>query len=158
MIMEKFRKKLQKDTRLIGICCLFLGIFMTLAGILVHYGYWEINPVAENNHWRDFWQGMIMGGSCGFLLFMVFFIARNLAALHDEARLKKLYAQEKDERTIQIVVYARSRACQIFLFAGLAAAFIAGLFSATVCLTILGCVLLQSLTGLALKVYYCEKF
>ena len=61
-------------------------------------------------------------------------------------------------------VRKRRRGClsgclvKIILLLGLAATIVAGYFSIPVCLTILACVLTNSLLGLGFKVYYSKKF
>ena len=85
-------------------------------------------------------------------------LIRNLRALKDEKKLKKLYIKESDERQAQIVAKALCEAMRATLILGLAAVIVAGYFSMTVSLTLLVTVLLVSLMTLALKLYFGKKY
>ena len=104
------------------------------------------------------WHGFISGVSCGLLVLMVIGLVRNLRALKDDKKLRKLYIMESDERTIKIWTSARAASMQTFLMLGLAAGIVAGYFNMTVSITILACVLIHSLLGLLFKLYYSRKF
>ena len=88
---------------------------------------------------------------------LIAFLVRNILALQDEKRLKKLYVQLYDEREIQIWTAARSTAMQIFLMAGVVAAIVAGYFSMAVSITIIVCMFIQSMIGLACSIYFRMK-
>ena len=79
-------------------------------------------------------------------------------ALRSEKELKKLYVEVNDERQNQIFTSARATAMQFFLIGGLVAGIVAGYFSMTVSITILACVVIHSLLGIACKVYYSRKY
>ena len=79
-------------------------------------------------------------------------------AMKDQTKLKKLFIEETDERSQQIIVYSRSASTQTFLFAGLAAAIIAGFFSMSVSLTIVVCVAANGLITVGFKMYYSKKY
>ena len=85
-------------------------------------------------------------------------LIRNLRALKDEKKLKKLYIKESDERQAQIVTKALCEAMRATLILGLAAVIVAGDFSMTVSLTLLVTVLLVSLMTLAFKLYFGKKY
>ena len=85
-------------------------------------------------------------------------LIRNLRALKDEKKLKKLYIKESDERQAQIVAKALCEAMRATLILGLAAVIVAGYFSMTVSLTLLVTVLLVSLMTLAFKLYFGKKY
>ena len=74
-----------------------------------------------------------------------------------EKKLKKLYVKTHDERTIQILTFARNTAMQVMLIVGLVSAVIAGYFNITVSITILCCTFVSSLTSLAFVGYYSKK-
>ena len=86
------------------------------------------------------------------------FLIRNIMALRDEKKLKKLYVETNDERQIQIWTAARSSAMQIFLIVGVVASILAGYFSVIVSITILACLFTQSMIGLGCSLYYSKKF
>ena len=155
--MELFRDKLKMQNLVIAICCFILAIFSFLAaagqaGII---GFME--PATDNTHWQSMWRGIITGMSFGIMIVMIAFLVRNILALRDEKKLKKLYVETNDEREIQIWTAARSTAMQLFLMVGVVAAIVAGYFSMTVSITIIVCMFLQSMTGLFCMLYYRIK-
>lgn len=155
--MEQYKDKLKLQNITTALCCVLLAFF-TVLGFLGEMGIVSLAPVAGDSHWQSRWRGFISGASFGILALMLFFLVRNLRAMRDEKKLRQLYIRENDERSIQIWTAARAASMQIFLLAGLVACIIAGYFSVTVCITILSCVLTQSLLGMAFKVYYSKKF
>ena len=155
--MELFREKLKVQNLAIAMCCFILAIFSFLAaagqaGII---GFME--PATDNTHWQSMWRGIITGMSFGIMIVMIAFLVRNILALKDEKKLKKLYVETNDEREIQIWTAARSTAMQLFLLVGVVAAIVAGYFSMTVSITIIVCMFLQSMTGLFCMLYYRIK-
>ena len=155
--MELFRDKLKMQNLVIAICCFILAVFSFLAaagqaGII---GFME--PATDNTHWQSMWRGIITGMSFGIMIVMIAFLVRNILALRDEKKLKKLYVETNDEREIQIWTAARSTAMQLFLMVGMVAAIVAGYFSMTVSITIIVCMFLQSMTGLFCMLYYRIK-
>ena len=155
--MELFRDKLKMQNLVIAICCFILAVFSFLAaagqaGII---GFME--PATDNTHWQSMWRGIITGMSFGIMIVMIAFLIRNILALRDEKKLKKLYVETNDEREIQIWTAARSTAMQLFLLVGVVAAIVAGYFSMTVSITIIVCMFLQSMTGLFCMLYYRIK-
>ena len=155
--MELFRDKLKMQNLVIAICCFILAVFSFLAaagqaGII---GFME--PATDNTHWQSMWRGIITGMSFGIMIVMIAFLVRNILALRDEKKLKKLYVETNHEREIQIWTAARSTAMQLFLLVGVVAAIVAGYFSMTVSITIIVCMFLQSMTGLFCMLYYRIK-
>jgi hypothetical protein len=156
--MEQYKEKLKITNIFLAVGCLFLVIFAILA-VGSELGWFHIlKPLAGDSHWQSTWFGFITGASCGVFALMLVCLIRNCLALKDEKKLKKLYAKEHDERTIQIVTLARNTAMQILLLGGLVATVIAGYFSITVSLTILACIFTASTTSLLLTGYYSKKF
>ena len=155
--MELFREKLKVQNLAIAMCCFILAIFSFLAaagqaGII---GFME--PATDNTHWQSMWRGIITGMSFGIMIVMIAFLIRNVLALKDEKKLKKLYVETNDEREILIWTAARSTAMQLFLMVGVVAAIVAGYFSMTVSITIIACMFLQSITGFFCMLYYRIK-
>ena len=155
--MELFREKLKVQNLAIAMCCFILAIFSFLAaagqaGII---GFME--PATDNSHWQSMWRGIVTGMSIGIMIVMIAFLIRNVLALKDEKKLKKLYVETNDEREIQIWTTARSTAMQLFLMVGVVAAIVAGYFSMTVSITIIACMFLQSITGFFCMLYYRIK-
>ena len=155
--MENYREKLKKQNILLTILILLLAAF-TILGFTAEAGWIELTPTAGDSHWQSRWRGFISGASMGILGLMLFGLIRNLLAMKDEKKLKKLYNEVHDERTEVIYTHARSSAMSVFLIAGLIAAIIAGYFSISISLSILVCVVAASLLSVGFKIYYNKKF
>ena len=156
--MNEFRNKLKLENLGIGICCLVLAAFAFLsaageAGIIDF-----MQPATTDIHWQSRWRGIMMGASFGILMVLIAFLVRNIMALKDDKKLKKLYVEVNDERQEKIWTAARSSAMQIYLMLGMVAAIIAGYFSITVGITILACLFTLSMIGLGCSLYYGIKF
>ena len=155
--METYRTKLKEQNWILAIACVILAAFCVL-GFLAEAGLISLTPTAGDSHWQSRWRGFVSGASFGVFALMLFGLIRNLLALKDEKKLKKLYIKENDERAIQVWTSARAAGCQAFLLLGLAAAIVAGYFSVTVSLSILACVFGTSVLCVAFKIYYSRKF
>lgn len=121
-------------------------------------GLIHMMPATDDSRWASMWNGFIFGAACGILGLMIVGLVKNIRALKDEKKLKKLYIQENDERQIQIWTSARASAMQAFLILGLVAVIVAGYFHMTVNITILACVVAQSLLGIGFKLFYTTKY
>ena len=151
--MNEYRDKLKIQNLLIAVGSFLLTGFSVLA-VLNELGVMHIMPATGDSHMASMWNGFICGAACGILGLMIAGLIRNIRALADEEKLKKLYIQEHDERQIQIWTSARAAAMQAFLILGLVAGIIAGYFNMTVSITILACVTVHSLIGMGFKIYY----
>lgn len=155
--MELYKEKLKLNNILLGIGSLVMAVFSLLAIGSELDWFAFVRPVAGDSHWHSTWYGYVSGASFGLFSLMLFYLIRNLRALKDEKKLKKLYVKEHDERTVQIWTLARNTAMQMMLWIGLAATVIAGYFSITVSITILICTFVSSILGLLLMGYYSKK-
>ncbi|MBP3705328.1 MAG: hypothetical protein J6I98_07335 [Clostridia bacterium] len=146
--MEKYRKslKIQNISFVIGALCLILLQVLALCGVLT--------PAVPDAHWADFWSGMLAGASFAFTAILIYGLVKNLRAMRDESKLRKLYAKEHDERTIQIVYNAQAGAYRLSLLALLVVALAAGYFNSTVSVTCLVVVFVQAVTGVIFKLYW----
>lgn len=151
--MESYREKLKLQNVVFAIGCVALALFSVL-GFLGEAGVVKLAPSVGDGHWQSRWRGFISGASFGILVLLLTGLIRNLRALKDEKKLKKLYIKESDERQAQIVAKALCEAMRATLILGLAAVIVAGYFSMTVSLTLLVTVLLVSLMTLAFKLYF----
>ena len=157
MNMEQFKEKLRIQNLIFSLLSfLMLAFFIWYQAGKAEW-VWFPTP-AGPDRFQDFWAGFTHGALIGLCLFLVFLMTRNLAAMKDEDKLRKLFIRENDERFQQIMLCARSASTQTFLFAGLAAAIIAGFFSMAVSLTISACVLANGLIALGFEMYYSRKF
>lgn len=155
--MNEFRDKLKLQNLGIGICCLVLAAFSFLSAA-GEAGIINFVPAVGDSHWQSRWRGIVMGVSWSLTVMQIGFLIRNITALRDEKKLKKLYVETNDERQIQIWTAARSSAMQIFLIIGVVASIVAGYFSVIVSITILACLFTQSMIGLVCSLYYSKKF
>lgn len=155
--MKNFREKLKLDNIVTCIACTVLLLFSVLsiageAGLLPFF-----TPAAGDSHWQSQWRGFILGASTGVLALMIFGLIRNLRAMKDEEKLRKLYIKCHDERTIQVQTSAQAAALRTAMILGVVAIVVAGYFSVTVSITILACVLFTSLVTVGFKLYYHKK-
>ena len=155
--MEEFKEKLRINTLIFSIAVLILACF-SLLGFIAEEGIITLIPATGDSHWHSMWHGFMSGVSSGIMLVMVFCLIKNVKALKNDEALKKLYIKENDERQMQIWTAARATSMQIFLIFGIVAGIIAGYFNATVSITIIACVFVHSLIGMAFKLYYNIKF
>ena len=153
----EYKEKLKIQSVVMTVSCLILAVF-TVLGFAAELGAVPLAPIAGDSHWQSQWRGFISGASFGILALMLFGLVRNLRALKDEKKLKKLYIKENDERTIQIWKEARNSGMVTFLLLGLVAAIVAGYFNVTMSLTILACVFFNSAICLFFVLYYRTKF
>lgn len=155
--MEEFKEKLKFQNIITAVSAFILAVFCFLAAFSEF-----ITPILPtpngDSHWQSMWRGFISGASFALLFMMIFGLVRSIRALHSEKFLKKLYVESNDERTIKIWTSARAAAYQVFLIFGIVAVVVAGYFSMTVSLTILGCIFFASVTGLLFKIYYNRKY
>ncbi len=155
--MENYREKLKLQNVILAVGAAVLAVFCLLAALGEAGFFPAFTPAAGDSHWHSMWRGFLCGASFGVLALLVFGLIRNLLALGQEARLKKLYIKQNDERAIQVYLCARSAGCQTFLLLGLVATIITGYFHVAVGLTVLACVVSLSLFTLGFKVYYNKK-
>ena len=155
--MKQFKEKLRIQNIIFGLIAILMLAFFIWYQASAAGRIWFPRP-SGTSEFQDFWFGFIHGTLIGLGMFLIVLIVRNTAAMMDEAKLKKLFIEETDERRQQIMVYARSASTQTFLFAGLAAALIAGFFSMAVSLTIIACVVANGMIAIGFKMYFNKKF
>ncbi len=155
--MKNFREKLKIDNIVTIIACtvLLLFSFLSIAGECGLLPFFT--PAAGDSQWQSQWRGFILGASMSILALMLFGLIRNLQALRNEEKLKKLYIKCNDERTIQVQTSAQAASLRTVLILGIVAVVVSGYFSVTVSLTILVCVLFTSLVTIGFKLYYHKK-
>lgn len=139
--MEEFRKKLQRKTIAATVICLLApAILITLQMI--------------TKRDVDVFGGAIYGAFGGVMTVAVFNLARMLATLSSEEKLKKLYIAEKDERNIMIGKQTCTSALLIAITGIAFAALIFSYFNITVSLTLGAVVLFIALVLLGVRIYY----
>ena len=155
--MKQYREKLKKQNIVLSVCIAILTFFAILP-YAAEAGLIPLSPVPMDRHWQSMWRGFVSGASTGILILMVFVLIRNILAMKDDRKLKKLYVKMHDERTIQLFHNARSAAMTVFLIGGLIAVIVTGYFNATVSITILVCVMACSSMCMWFKLHYDKKY
>lgn len=149
--MENYRKKLKAQNIIFSICALAMLTVLILGFSGV------IKPIEGNEHWKDYWNGMISGMSLAFIAIMIIGIVKNLIAMKNSQKLKKQYAKENDERNAQITEKGKSSGASIFLLIMPAIIIITGYFNIIVCFTCLAITFGLSFSMLLGKLYYFKK-
>ncbi len=149
--MSEYRKKLVLQNWLLAVSAALLVTVQVLSFCQI------IRPVSAGESWEEFWNGFIGGVALGLTVLFLIGLVRNLLALRSEKTLKKLYAKEKDERTLQIHTKGKSAGATVFLVGLIPATIICGYFSITVFFTCLACALALSLCMGGAKLYYFRK-
>ena len=144
--MENFRNTIKKRLTLTAIYDAAALLLIVLCHLF-----------REKYQLPDFAVGFATGAFVGIQLVMVYYIAKYLAALRNEAKLKALFIFETDERNKFIKAKIAASGLMIFIgalgLATLAAVFINKL----VFLTLLIVLYFAALVTVALKVYYNRK-
>ncbi len=154
--MEQFKQKLKLSNQITAIACLILGVFCIL-GFLGELGWVSFMTPHGNSHWQSMWRGFVSGAAFGILALMLFSLIRNMRAMKDEQKLKKLYIKETDERENLICTQALCTAMRTFLILGIAATVVVGYFSMTAGVTLIITVFAVSLLCLGFKLYFRRK-
>lgn len=155
--MEQYKEKLKKQNIVLSLCSIVLLLCSALA-FASEMGLVDIAPSFPEKHWMSLWRGFVGGASTGLFALTAFALVRNLFAIKDEKKLKKLYVKLHDERTIQLFHNARSAAMSVFLIGGLLAVIVTGYFDPKVSITILVCVMVCSSLCIWFKLYYDKKY
>ena len=155
--MEQYKEKLKLTNIFLSVGCVILAVFAILA-VGSELGWFHIlHPATSDEHWKSTWYGYIFGSTIGVFAVLLAGLIRNIRALKDESKLKKLFVEAHDERNIQVQTLARNTAMQILLCLGLVATIISGYFSVTVSITIFVCIWVSSSVSLLLTWYYSSK-
>jgi len=144
--MELFRKKLK--TRIV----LFCAVLLLFVAILL-YNQFGANDAVKDSLAFSFQCGFSAAGS----LALVFWLMKYRGALKDEAKLRLLYNEEKDERMSAIRAKAGIPMVVILSMILVLGGMIIGYFNETVFVVLIGVALFQLLVSLCVKLYYKVK-
>ena len=150
MTMTDYRAKLRTDNCILGVGILALAAVQVLAWLEI------ITPAAADHRFASFWNGFIAGAAMGVTLLLLAGLVRNLLAMRSEEKLRRMYAKDYDERTIQICQKGQAAGMRICLLL-LPACIIAGYFSMTVFITLVAVIAAESLITGGAKLYYRGK-
>lgn len=150
--MEKFKVSLKKRLALMMMLNGAAVIFMVLTGI---YG----NMIASTNaDTADMIHGFQAGIFAGMQFLMIKFITKYRKALNNEDELRKIYIEEKDERTKLIKDKIGGVGFNFSLGIIATASVISGFFNQIVFITLSATLIFMALIKGFLKVYYKNKF
>ena len=149
--MEDFKKKMQRRLILLS-----GGWVFACAAVMVSRNFAREASVSE--HMRDFMDGFQLGFFIGLVSVLIFMFVRNVKAIRNPDRLKKLYISETDERNLLILQKSGSSGMNFAMYGLAVAAAVAGNFSYIVFLTLLGAALFVTLIRLIFKLYYRIKY
>lgn len=97
------------------------------------------------------------GALSSFSILIILHIVRNLRAIRNENKLKKLYIGENDERSIMIMQKTGAFGINICIIGFACATIIAGYFNKVVFSTLLGATLFVTIVKGLFKLYYRNK-
>lgn len=153
--MEKRLECLRGQIELKMKRCTGLIAILTILLVVVSTGRIPLHLADQNG--TDFLQGFQVGIMVALDILAVMNLTRYRNALKDETKLKRLYAQEHDERQKYIGQMAGKSSMVTNLVLLSVAAVIAGYFSFQVFITLLVVMLIQCLVTLGMKCYYSNK-
>ena len=144
--MELFKKKLK--TRIILLC----AVLLVFVAILL-YNQFGASEALKDSLAFSFQCGFSAAGSFA----LVFWLMKYRSALKDEAKLRLLYNEEKDERMSAIRAKAGVPMVLILSILLVLGGMIIGYFNETVFVVLIGVALFQLLVSLGVKFYYKFK-
>ncbi len=140
--MESFRQRVRNRLIFAGIYCAIILILTAISRI-----------VGLNNSATDF----TLGFGIGIEVVVIFIMGKNLGALKNEDKLKKLYVEENDERQKYIDAKIGGTGINIALVSLSLAMLISNYFSQIVFFTLLSTTLFIVAIKFALKIYYSKR-
>ena len=148
----KMKKEIQEQNRFYSMLAL-LGLF---AIILTNSGH--LAPQYSDTHAAEFAHGVLIGLVIVIEVFSLLNIAKNLTALKDETKLRRLYNENHDERTEQIEAIAGQKGLKFAIVIVLIAAFVVSYFSLEAFIAMLACIIIFSATVKICRLYYTRTY
>lgn len=149
--MDEFKKKMQARQLL-----LISGLLGACSAVLLSRNFEKASSVSE------YWQGIAEGFQVGIVValfgFLIFFFFRNILAMRNPDRLKKLYISETDERKLLIMQKSGSVGMNIVVYGLAVGTAVAGNINDTVFFTLMGASLFTASVRGFLKLYYRVKY
>lgn len=145
--MDKFKEKIRYRILFLLITLFsFIGIYLILF-------LNQDNLLKPSNEIIGFHGGALSS----FSVLLILNIFKNIKAMKDENKLKKLYIEENDERAIMIMQKTGAVGINICILGFSIATIIAGYFNRIAFFTLLGSTLFVSLIKGLFKIYYHRK-
>lgn len=145
--MDNFKRKLFSKT---------LFLIILFVSMIVIYLVLSLNQdklLKSSNDIVNFHGGVLSG----FGILLVLDIFRNIRAIKDDSKLRKLYIKEHDERRIMIMQKTGATGINICILGLGIATVVAGYFNELIFITLLWATLFVSLVKGLFKVYYFKK-
>lgn len=149
--MDDFKKKLQSRQLL-----LTSGLLGACSAVMLTRNFAKEAAVSERI------QGFVEGFQVGILIALcgalIFLFVRNIMAMRNSERLKKLYISETDERKLFIMQKSGSIGMNIAMYGLAVGTAVAGNINDIVFFTLLGACLFVTLIRGFFKLYYRNKY
>ena len=149
--MDEFKKKLIAQQLLLTV-----GLLGACCAVMLTRNYVKAASASETV--QAFIEGFQVGILVALLGALLYFIIRNILAMRNQERMKKLYVSETDERRQFIRQQSGSVGMNIVLYGLAAGTVVAGNFNDTIFFALLGACLFVSLVRGFLKLYYRKKY
>ncbi len=135
-------------------------VFLPVA-VYALIGYWNIEGVISGTPVKDFFGGVINGirGAVviAFVIYLIFAFVKNVLAIRNEEKLKKMYFEEYDERALAISEHSSRVTYNITIYIILVCCVITGLYNTTISITLLAVWIFILLTRIITLGYYNNK-
>ncbi len=155
--MDNYKAKI-KNRMIFGVVGLI--IFIPIA-VYAFMRYFDTKGVVFGTPLKDFIGGLLNGlrGGIviGFVLFLLVTLIKNYFAIRNDEKLKKMFIEENDERTLAICEHSSQVTFNITMFVILAVCVVTGLYNPVISLTLLAVWIFIILTRLITMFYYNKK-
>lgn len=123
--------------------------------------YWNVQGVMSGSTVKDFFGGVINGVRGGvviaFVIYLMFSFMAKMLAIRNEKKLKKMYCEEYDERSLAISEHSSRVTYNITFYIILVACIITGLYDTTISLTLLVVWIFIFITRIISMSFYSNK-
>lgn len=123
--------------------------------------YWNIEGVMSGTPVNDFLGGVINGvrGAVviAFVIYLMFSFVKNMLAIRNEEKLKKMYFEEHDERALAISEHSSRLTYNITIYIILVGCIITGLYNTAISMTLLVVWIFIFLTRIITMSFYNNK-
>jgi hypothetical protein len=149
--MEEFKRKMKWRQ-------ITLGLASTVALSAIFLTSRLIEAPVRGDSIDGFIDGFQTGFTLAFFFIVMFFMLRNLTALKDPDKMKKLYISETDERKLFILQKSGSDGMNVIIYGLSVGTAVAGNFNDTVFFTLLAALFFVISVRGFLKLYYRVKY
>lgn len=155
--MDKYKVRI-KNRMIFGMIGLFILIPVAVYALV---RYLNVEGVISGTPVKDFIGGVFNGirGSIvmAFAIYLVITFIKNMLAIRNEEKLKKMYIEEYDERALAISEHSSRITFNITIYIILVVCVLTGLYSTTISLTLLAVWIFIMLTRFITIYFYHKK-